>query len=64
VIEYTSFSFVGRIEMRRHGGRKQASERLWRRAFGLQIDEKGGFSGLSPARAYVAAANFDLRLCF
>jgi hypothetical protein len=44
--------------------RKQASERLWRRAFGPQIDKKGCFSGRSPARHYEAAANVSLRKRF
>jgi len=58
------FSFATRIETHRYGRPKQASERLWRRAFGAQIDENGCFSGLSPVCPWVAAANFGLRMRF
>jgi hypothetical protein len=64
VIEDTYFSFDAWIEKRRRGRRKRASSRLWRRAFGLQIDEKACFSGLSPAVPWVAAANLGLRMRF
>jgi hypothetical protein len=62
VIENAFSSFNGGIKMRRRGNQTQASERLRRRAFGSQIDEKGYFSGLSSLIAHVAAANFGLRM--
>jgi hypothetical protein len=47
------FSFADRLEMRRHGSRKHASERFRRQAFGPQIGENGCFFGrfsISPLR--------------
>jgi hypothetical protein len=64
VIDDVFFSFAARLEMRRRDGQKQASERFRRRAFGPQIDEKGGFSGVSLAHPYVATADFGLRMRF
>jgi hypothetical protein len=64
VIEDAIFSFADRSEMRRRGSRKQASEHLWRRAFRLQIDEKGCFSGLSLLASNATAWNFGPRMRF
>jgi hypothetical protein len=64
VIEDTFFSSSDGIEMERRGRRKQASGRRQKVGFGPQIDEKGCFSGPSPARLYVAAAHFVLRMRF
>jgi hypothetical protein len=58
------FSFADRIEMRHLGWPKASLGAAPKGAFGPQIDEKGCFSGLSPARPYAAAPNFGLRMHF